>query len=141
MKLFLFFLFCLFLSGFAVIAQSKSNVSVKAEVQDFATETSVAVACDQFDYTFKTSKKNIVFNNKATVDQLHKFIAKFKQVKNQQAIDVRGKVTFINNGKATTYCFDKFAVFYKDGRYFENIPLLHFIGKKIFNDDLQYLDK
>jgi len=64
----------------------------------------------------------------------------FKQIEGREPIDVRGKIIFLNHGKQTTYCFDKFAVFYNDGQYFTNIPLLHFTGKKIFDDDLRYFD-
>jgi hypothetical protein len=138
-NVFIIFVACLSMFTFAAIAQTKNTV--KVEVESFARETFASVTCNQFDSQFIKTKKKVTFNDEHDLDELFSFVGKFKQIDDQEAIDVRGKITFLNHGEETTYCFDKFAVFYNDGKYFSNVPLLHFIGKKIFDDDLRYLGK
>ena len=132
---------CLSMWSFTTIAQTKNKLTVKVQVEDFYTETFAAVTCDEFDNMFKKTKKAVTFNEKKDLNELIVFMKNFNQIDDQKSIDVRGKITFYNHGKETTYYFDHFAIFYSNGKYFKNSPLLHFIGKKIFDDDLAYLDK
>lgn len=140
-KIFSIFAACLSMLTFAAIAQTKDKIIVKVEVEGFGTETFASVPCDHFDNQFKKTKKKVTFNNEEYLDELYALIKNFNPIENHESIDVRGKITFLDHGKETIYCFDVFAVFYNKGKYFKNVPLLHFIGKKIFDDDLRYLDK
>lgn len=130
---------CLLFHVFTAFAQKEKEVII--EIEDLNTETFADVSCEQFDYVFTKTKEKVIFNQKADCDKLYSFMLGFKKLSDQKSFDVRGKITFLVSGKETTYCFDKFAVFFSNGKYFRNILLLRFIVKRIFDDDLQYLDK
>ena len=133
----------LLLSCFVCVfgCQQKSDLtSVKISAVDFDIETPFDVNCDLFEQSFGKEKKDIVFANKADLLHFQSLLKQFKVVKKLQSFDVRGIVNFYDDDHGEKYCFDKFAYFYKDGKYYFNKQLLIFITDRLYKSHPEYLD-
>lgn len=129
----------LLLSRSVSFAQAHRIDSVKIEFEGFYTETFFAVTCDAFDNMFLKTKKVITLHKGQSLSNMASLQKDFKLTK-QRSLDVRGKITYHYGNRVVKYCFDEFAYFYKDGKFYFNKKLLIAISNCLYSDHPQYLD-
>lgn len=131
------------LLSFMLCAQSHGQASkldsVRVEFEGFDTETAFAINCEQFNFSFKKSKKVKTFFNEYDLAGFELFKKNFKPAENQ-SLDVRGAIIYSYGKKHVKYCFTVFGCFYKDGKLYYNKALLMFISDKISGNHPKYLD-
>jgi len=119
--------------------QSHKLDSVRVEFEGFETETVFDISCEQFDFSFKKTKKVKVFYSKHDLSRFELLKKDFKPAK-KQSLDIRGKVIYTYGKTPVKYCFTKFGFFCKDGKLYFNKKLLMLISDKIYGNHPEYLD-
>jgi hypothetical protein len=137
-KIILIILFCFSRQNICNAQTSKLD-SVKVEVEDFDTETVFDMSCENFDSSFRNTKKIMKFNNESDLLKFKGLLKYFKQQKSR-SIDVRGSIIYYYTNKSIKYCFSEFGVFYNNGRYYYNKELLMYITDKFYGHHPKYLD-
>ncbi|MDB5157582.1 MAG: hypothetical protein JWR50_2289 [Mucilaginibacter sp.] len=127
------------ISQIVTFAQIRKLDSVKLEFEGFNTETIIDVTCDAFDHTFKNTKKIKLVRDKSNLFEFISQIKTFKKLKDK-SIDVRGKIIYYYGEETSTYCFDIFGRFYKDGKLYYNKNLLIVISNNLYTNHPKYLD-
>lgn len=130
----LYFMWCAHCYG-----QAQKLYSVRVEFEGFDTETFVDVNCEQFDSSFKKTKKIKIFYNKPDLSKFELLLKDFKPA-TKQSLDVRGKIIYTYGKTPVKYCFTVFGCFYKEGKLYYNKKLLMLISDKIYGNHPEYLD-
>lgn len=94
---------------------------------NFEKETIFSLTCDNFN---QMSDLDSVYISDNEIDSVKLYSERFL-LDTTSYIDVRGKIIFFINHKKLEYCFDRFGVFNRDGKFFKNQDLFDYIKKKL----------
>jgi hypothetical protein len=133
------FVQALVLKGNTTFGQVNKLDSIRIAFEGFNTETITDVSCEEFDSSFKETKKTKAIYNERDLIKFGQLVKNFKPAKSR-SFDVRGSIIYNYQKNAIKYCFDVFGYFYKDGKLYYNKNLLIAISNKVYNNHPKYLD-